>query len=50
MAEFIHMGGYGLYIWGAYGAGLIVVGGLVAASLLRRRYLKQLERRLTEEP
>lgn len=33
-AEFFAMGGYGLYVWGAYG---VVVVGMLAESLLARR-------------
>jgi heme exporter protein D len=24
-ADFVHMGGYGLYVWGSYGAALVVM-------------------------
>jgi heme exporter protein D len=36
MAEFFAMGGYAVYVWGAYGAALVVLIGLVAATLARR--------------
>jgi heme exporter protein D len=36
--EFIHMGGYGLYVWGSYGAALLlmVVEPMLAAQRRRR--------------
>jgi heme exporter protein D len=33
--QFLHMGGYGLYVWGSYGAALAVM--LTEAALVRRR-------------
>ncbi len=33
--QFLHMGGYGLYVWGSYGATLVVM--LAEATLARRR-------------
>jgi heme exporter protein D len=33
--EFLHMGGYGLYVWGSYGVTLAVM--LAEVVLLRRR-------------
>ena len=37
MAEFLAMGGYAAYVWGAYGLALVVLTGLVTATLARRR-------------
>jgi len=49
MAEFLHMGGYAPYVWSAYGAFALIVGGLTLASLRAsarsRRELKDLEAR-----
>jgi heme exporter protein D len=42
--EFVHMGGYGLYVWGSYGATLAVM--LVEpwlAARRRRRALAQID-------
>jgi heme exporter protein D len=36
--DFIHMGGYGLYVWGSYGVTLVV---MVAETLLARRRRRQ---------
>ena len=37
MSEFFAMGGYGLYVWGAYGVtALVIVGELVALRARRR--------------
>lgn len=37
---FIAMGGYGAYVWSAYGATALVLGILVAASLRARRNVR----------
>lgn len=37
MAEFFAMGGHAAYIWGAYGLAVLVLAGMVAATLMRRR-------------
>jgi len=37
MMQFLAMGGYAAYVWSAYGAALVVLVGLVVATLLRRR-------------
>ncbi len=34
-AEFVHMGGYGLYVWGSYA--MVVVAFAVEISLVRYR-------------
>jgi heme exporter protein D len=36
MKDFLAMGGYGAFIWSAYGLAALAIGGLVAASLLAR--------------
>lgn len=33
MAQFFAMGGYALYVWGAYAAALVVMVALLVASL-----------------
>lgn len=48
--EFIAMGGYGLYVWGSYGAVLVAV--ILEVALLRRSLsatLKRLKRMQTWE-
>jgi heme exporter protein D len=37
MTEFLAMGGYAAYVWPAYGAALIVLGGLTVNAVLRYR-------------
>ena len=37
MFEFFKMGGYGAYVWSAYGAAAVVLVGMVVATLSRRR-------------
>ncbi len=37
MAGFFEMGGYAPYIWGAYGLTVLVVAGLLFASIRRLR-------------
>jgi heme exporter protein D len=40
-ADFVHMGGYGLYVWGSYGAALVVmlIEPLLAVQRRRRALL-----------
>lgn len=43
MSEFLSMGGYGAYVWGSFGAALLVFVWNIAAPVLEhRRVLKQL--------
>jgi heme exporter protein D len=48
VTEFLAMGGYAPYVWSAYGAAVVVLVGLVVATLARRhnsrRSLAALER------
>jgi heme exporter protein D len=37
ITEFLAMGGHGTYVWSAYGMALLVLVGLVAQPLRRRR-------------
>ena len=37
ITEFLTMGGHGTYVWSAYGMALLVLVGLVAQPLRRRR-------------
>lgn len=41
MAEFFAMGGYGAYVWGAYGAAALILGGVAAASIIKNIRLKR---------
>jgi len=43
--SFLAMGGYGAFVWPAFGVTALVMGGLLAASLRR---LRGLERALAE--
>ena len=44
--EFIHMGGFGFYIWTSYFLGLIVfVGLIISVKQQRKKLIKQLRRR-----
>ena len=46
MKEFLHMGGYALYVWASYGLALVVLVANWVLPLLRRRQLiSELERR-----
>jgi heme exporter protein D len=36
VTEFLAMGGYAPYVWSAYGAAVVVLVGLVVATLARR--------------
>jgi heme exporter protein D len=44
--EFLHMGGYGLYVWGSYGVTLVV---MLAEALMARHRLRAAQRAVTEE-
>lgn len=49
-SEFLAMGRHGLFVWSAYGIGLLVLMANVALPMLaRRRYLQQEARRLRRE-
>ncbi len=41
MSHFIAMGGYGAFIWSAYGLAVLAIGGLVAGSLLARAKVRR---------
>jgi heme exporter protein D len=47
VSDFLAMGGYAAFVWPAYGAAAIVLGGLVLQSVLgyraRRRELDRLQ-------
>lgn len=43
MSDLLTMNGYGLYVWGAYGVAFVILAGLIAQTLLRRRALKKQE-------
>ncbi len=46
MKEFLHMGGYAVYVWTAYGlAAAVLIGMAVQARLRQRRLLRDLRRR-----
>jgi heme exporter protein D len=36
-ASFLHMGGYGLYVWGSYGVTAVLVAVEIVMLKLRRR-------------
>lgn len=50
MADFFHMGGYAIYVWSSYGLALLVLVGLLLASLMglrrKERLLRSLEQTL----
>jgi len=43
MAEFFHMGGYGLYVWGSFGVTALL---MVAEPLLLRSRSRQIKQRI----
>ena len=44
--EFIHMGGYGFYIWSSYSiTAVIFVGLFISLKMQRKKLIKQLRRR-----
>ena len=47
MAEFFAMGGYALYVWGAYGlTAIVLLANLVAPALHQRRLKRDFARRV----
>lgn len=52
MAEFFSMGGYGFYVWGAYGVTALLLAAEVIAVVRRRRSLlvrlRRMKRMVTE--
>ena len=40
LSEFFHMGGYGFYVWSAYGVTFLVLVANVVVPLLRTRELR----------
>ena len=46
VGEFLAMGGYGLYVWGSFGACALL---MIAEPLLARRRLNQVRRSLIRE-
>ena len=43
--EFLHMGGYGFYVWTSYGiAFLVLVANLIMPVVQRRKHLKRIAR------
>lgn len=46
--EFLAMGGYGLYVWSAYGlSAILLLGNLVAALRRERRVIREIARELS---
>lgn len=41
VADFLAMGGYGLYVWGSFGVTALVLAGEMLSLRSRRRALKQ---------
>jgi heme exporter protein CcmD len=41
MAEFLSMGGYGAYVWGAWGISLAILGLLIWQSYQKRKTLEK---------
>lgn len=49
--EFIAMGGYGLYVWSAYGlSAALLIANVLAAIRRERRVLREIARELSRQP
>ena len=48
MSEFLHMGGYAAYVWGAYGIATVILG--INLYNARSYYRKQLKRAFARKP
>ena len=47
MTEFLHMGGYGFYVWGSYGvAAIVLIANIVLPIYQRKSMLNKLTRQL----
>ena len=42
VGEFLHMGGYGVYVWGSFGMCALVLAAEVVGLRARRRHLRRL--------
>ncbi len=49
MKEFLEMGGYGLYVWSAYGLSLCVLVANVVGARIRNRAVREKVRRFVED-
>ncbi len=50
VSDFIHMNGHGLYVWMAYGAGLLVLSyNLIAPHMKKSSLIKRLSQQLKRE-
>lgn len=50
MSAWLHMGGYGLYVWGSIGVALLLpLGETIALRLRRRAALEQLQHQQEHE-
>ncbi|MRW94888.1 heme exporter protein CcmD [Duganella sp. FT80W] len=50
MSDWLHMGGYGLYVWGSIGVALLLpVAEAIALRLRRRAALEQLQHQQDQE-
>jgi len=44
ISDFLHMGGYALYVWSSYGLALLVLGGnLFVARRKRSKLLREIQ-------
>lgn len=41
LADFLAMGGHGLYVWLAYGSSAFIISVLIALPLIKHRKIKQ---------
>ena len=48
VADFVHMGGYGLYVWGSYGAALLLMTIEPYLAARRRRLALEAARAAVE--
>ena len=49
-AEFINMGGHGMFVWLSYGvAGLVVTHNFISPLLTRKKVIKDIERQMRRE-
>ena len=50
MTDFLHMGGYALYVWSSYGLALVVMVATVYAPIMKKKQiLSDISRKLRRE-
>ncbi len=50
MAEFFHMGGYGSFVWSAYGiTAVVMIWAIVGPIIQRKQIIKKINRKIKRQ-